>query len=85
MIPASDLIGYLAATLTTMSFVPQAWHTFRTKDVSGISLSMYSAFTAGVALWLAYGVLLNAWPIVIANLVTLSLAGLILSMKLRYR
>jgi MtN3 and saliva related transmembrane protein len=85
MIPASDLIGYLAATLTTMSFVPQAWHTFRTKDVSGISLIMYSAFTAGVALWLAYGVLLNAWPIVIANLVTLSLAGLILSMKLRYR
>jgi MtN3 and saliva related transmembrane protein len=85
MIPASDLIGYLAATLTTISFVPQAWHTFRTKDVSGISLSMYSAFTAGVALWLAYGVLLNAWPIVIANLVTLSLAGLILSMKLRYR
>jgi MtN3 and saliva related transmembrane protein len=75
----------LAATLTTMSFVPQAWHTFRTKDVSGISLIMYSAFTAGVALWLAYGVLLNAWPIVIANLVTLSLAGLILSMKLRYR
>jgi MtN3 and saliva related transmembrane protein len=85
VIAASDLIGYLAATLTTMSFVPQAWHTFRTKDVSGISLSMYSAFTAGVALWLAYGVLLNAWPIVIANLVTLSLAGLILSMKLRYR
>ncbi len=85
MIPASDLVGYLAATLTTISFVPQAWHTFQTKDVSGISLSMYSAFTAGVALWLAYGVLLNAWPIVIANLVTLSLAGLILSMKLRYR
>jgi MtN3 and saliva related transmembrane protein len=85
MIPASDLVGYLAATLTTISFVPQAWHTFQTKDVSGISLSMYSAFTAGVALWLAYGLLLNAWPIVIANLVTLSLAGLILSMKLRYR
>jgi MtN3 and saliva related transmembrane protein len=85
VIPASELVGYLAATLTTISFVPQAWHTFRTKDVSGISLSMYSAFTAGVALWLAYGVLLDAWPIVIANLVTLSLAGLILSMKLRYR
>ena len=81
----SELIGYLAATLTTASFVPQAWHTFRTKDVSGISLGMYSAFTIGVALWLVYGWLLAAWPIVVANAVTLSLAGLPKSMKLRYR
>ena len=81
----SELVGYLAATLTTASFVPQAWHTFRTKDVSGISLGMYSAFTVGVALWLVYGLLLSAWPIVAANAVTLSLAGLILTMKLRYR
>ena len=81
----SELIGYLAATLTTASFVPQAWHTFTTKDVSGISLGMYSAFTVGVALWLVYGLLLGAWPIVVANAVTLSLAGLILTMKLRYR
>lgn len=80
----SELIGYAAATLTTASFVPQAWHTFRTKDVRGISLSMYSAFTLGVALWLVYGVLLNAWPIVIANAVTLALAASILVMKLRY-
>jgi MtN3 and saliva related transmembrane protein len=85
LIPLSDLVGYLAAALTTISFVPQAWHTFKTRDVSGISLSMYSAFTAGVALWLLYGLMLEAWPIVLANLVTLSLAGLILTMKLRYR
>ena len=50
-----ELIGYLAACLTTCSFVPQALHTFRTRDVSGISLGMYSVFTVGVALWLAYG------------------------------
>lgn len=75
----------MAATLTTASFVPQALHTFRTKDVSGISLGMYSAFTLGVALWLVYGVLLGAWPIVIANAITLSLAGAILAMKLRYQ
>jgi len=80
-----DLIGFLAAVLTTASFVPQALHTFRTRDVSGISLVMYSAFTAGVALWLVYGLLLGAWPIVIANIVTLSLASSILVMKLRYR
>ena len=56
-----ELIGYLAACLTTCSFVPQALHTFRTRDVSGISLGMYSVFTVGVALWLAYGLALAAW------------------------
>jgi MtN3 and saliva related transmembrane protein len=80
-----DIIGFAAATLTTASFVPQAWHTFRTKDVSGISLAMYSAFTLGVSLWLVYGLLLQAWPIVIANMITVTLALAILTMKLRYR
>ena len=86
----SEFIGYVAAVLTTTSFVPQAWHTFRTRDVSGISLGMYGCFTVGVALWLAYGVLLDAplvalvVGLVLANAVTLTLAGLILSMKLRY-
>ena len=77
-----DTLGYAAAALTTASFMPQAWLTFRTRDVSGISLAMYSAFTFGIALWLVYGALLQAWPIVIANLVTLALAGGILAMKL---
>jgi len=83
--PIADLIGYAAATLTTTSFVPQAIHTFRTKDVRGISLGMYSAFVVGISLWLAYGLLLGAWPIVIANAVTLALASAILGMKLKYR
>lgn len=78
-------IGYLAAVLTTLSFVPQALHTFRTRDVSGISLGMYTAFTTGVALWLLYGLLTTAWPVVIANAITLALAVAILVMKLRYR
>ncbi|QKO23510.1 SemiSWEET transporter [Rhodoferax sp. BAB1] len=81
----NDVIGYIAASLTTLSFLPQALHTFRTRDVSGISLGMYSLFTAGVALWLVYGLLLGAWPIVVANAVTLALALAILVMKLRYR
>ena len=80
-----DWVGTLAACLTTASFVPQAWHTFRSRDVSGISLGMYSLFTAGVALWLVYGLLMNAWPIIIANAITTSLALMILVMKLRYR
>ncbi len=80
-----ELIGYCAASLTTLSFVPQAWHTFRTRDVSGISLGMYSAFTLGVALWLVYGLLLGAWPLIVANAITVTLAAAILVMKLRYR
>ena len=82
---ATDIIGFFAATLTTASFIPQAWLTFKTKDVSGISLNMYSVFTTGVAGWLVYGVLLQAWPVVFAYTVTLALASGILAMKLRYR
>jgi MtN3 and saliva related transmembrane protein len=80
----TDWIGYIAATLTTASFIPQVVHTFKSKDVHGISGVMYSAFTLGIVLWLIYGVLISAWPIVIANGVTLLLAGSILAMKIRY-
>ena len=80
----TEWIGYAAATLTTASFVPQAWLTFKTRDVSGISLSMYSAFTLGIALWLAYGLLIEAWPVVIANVITLALAASILVMRVQF-
>ena len=79
---AIDALGYAAACLTTASFVPQAWLTFRTRDVRGISLAMYSVFTLGIAAWLAYGVLIRAWPVVIANIVTFVLAAAILTMKI---
>lgn len=77
-----DALGLAAAVLTTGSFLPQALLTLRTRDVSGISLGMYGAFTLGVALWLAYGVMLSEWPIVLANAVTLVLAGTILALKI---
>ena len=80
-----DIVGTLAACLTTVSFVPQAWLSFKTRDVSGVSLSMYSVFTIGVAMWLVYGLLLGAWPIILANAITLTLAISILVMKLRFR
>ena len=83
-IDAINTIGFIAAVLTTGSFVPQAWLSFKTRDVSGISLGMYSAFTLGVALWLVYGVLLYSWPLMIANSITLALALAILVMKLRF-
>ena len=80
-----DVVGTLAATLTTLSFVPQAWRTWRTRDVAGLSVGMYATFALGAALWLVYGVLLGAWPIIIANTITLVLALMILGMRLRYR
>ena len=79
-----DLIGSVAAVLTPASFVPQVWHSLKTRDVSGISLGMYSAFTIGVALWLVYGLLLWSWPLIIANSITLALAATILGLKLRF-
>ena len=80
----ADIIGTIAAVLTTASFVPQVWLTYKTRDVSGVSLGMYSAFTIGVGLWLVYGLLVGAWPIVAANAVTLTMAIAILIMKLRF-
>jgi len=78
----NDWLGYLAASLTTLSFVPQAVLTLRTREVHGISAIMYSVFTVGVALWLAYGWRLGEWPIIVANAVTLVLAATILVTKL---
>ena len=80
----TDLIGSIAACLTTASFVPQVWLSFKTRDVSGVSLGMYSVFTVGIALWLVYGLRLGAWPIVVSNAITLLLAAAILGMKLVY-
>ncbi|HTH81273.1 MAG TPA: SemiSWEET transporter [Ramlibacter sp.] len=81
---AAEIIGSLAALLTTASFVPQVWHTYRSRDVGGISLGMYIAFAIGVFLWLVYGLMLGAWPIVVANAITLALAVAILAMKIRW-
>lgn len=85
MTDLTDLLGYAAGTLTTVALVPQAWRTFRTRDVSGISLRMYSIFTLGVAIWLAYGVVLNELPMILANSVSLVLAFCVLGMKLKFR
>ena len=80
----SDLFGIIAGTLTTIAFVPQVWRAWKTRSTSDISLGMYAVFTTGVAFWLAYGLMLEAWPIIIANLVTLVLAATVLALKLRH-
>jgi MtN3 and saliva related transmembrane protein len=79
-----DILGSLAATLTTSAFIPQTWQVWRTRHTADISLGMYTLFTLGVALWLAYGLELASWPIIIANSITLILAGAVLIMKLKF-
>jgi MtN3 and saliva related transmembrane protein len=79
-----ELIGYCAAFLTTIAFLPQAIQSWRTRDLSGVSLLMYSLFTAGVGLWLIYGLIIEKWPIVLANTLTFTLALSILLLKLRH-
>lgn len=80
----TNCVGSAAATLTTIAFIPQAWKVWRTKHTADISMGMYILFTLGVALWLAYGILLESWPIIIANAFTLALAGAVLAMKNKF-
>lgn len=77
-----DVIGYLAATMTTLSFLPQAVLTLKTRDTDSLSLGMYSLFTAGVLLWLVYGIYLTNPAIIIANAITFVLASIILGFKI---
>ena len=79
-----EIIGYCAALLTTIAFLPQAIQSWRTRDLSGISLGMYSLFTAGVGLWLVYGLIIEKWPLILANALTFALALSILLLKLRH-
>ena len=81
----TTILGLAAAFGTTISFIPQALKTIKTKDVSGISLSMYSVFTGGTLLWLIYGILSANIPVTVANSITLLFAAIILGYKIKYR
>jgi len=83
--PLMELVGYAAALLTTASFVPQAVKSWSSRDLSGISLTMYALFTLGVGLWMLYGLAIGSWPVILANAVTLALAGTVLVLKLKHR
>lgn len=71
--------------LTTTAFVPQALQSLKTRDLSGISLPMYSLFSLGVLGWLIYGLLISSWPIIAANSITLILACIVLYLKIKHR
>jgi MtN3 and saliva related transmembrane protein len=78
-----EIIGMVAAILTTAAFVPQAARVVRTRDTAAISLAMYALFTAGIALWGVYGLLTWQWSIIIANAITFVLAAIILAIKVK--
>lgn len=80
----ADLLGMIAGILTTVAFVPQVWRVWKTRSTRDISLGMYLVFTTGVGFWLIYGLVLGAWPIIVANSVTLILTGTVLVLKLRH-
>ena len=77
-----EIIGYVAASLTTASFLPQAILTIKTKDTESLSLGMYSLFTLGVFCWLIYGITISDKAIIFANSITFILAASILSFKI---
>ncbi|WP_298433270.1 SemiSWEET transporter [Ottowia sp.] len=79
-----DLLGLVATGFTTSSFVPQVWRTWKTRDVSGISLPTYLIITVGLTLWLLYGWLRGDLPLMVANAVMVVLTGAITMMKIRF-
>lgn len=80
----TTIVGMIAAVLTTISFIPQALKTIRTKHTGDLSLNMYIALNTGVALWFVYGIFQNALPIILANGVTFCFTFIILIMILKY-
>ena len=79
----SNIIGYIAAFLTTIAFAPQAYQSWKTRNLDGISLPMYSLFTAGVALWFFYGLFIHSMPVIVANAITLVLSSIVLFLKVQ--
>lgn len=80
-----QILGIVAACLTTASFLPQAVQVIKTKETKGISLAMYLMFTTGILLWLIYGVMIKNIPIIAANSVTFVLAFIVLVMKIKHK
>lgn len=80
-----EYLGFFAAFCTTLAFVPQAYRVWKTKSTKDISLSMFIIFTTGVASWLLYGLIINNFPLILANAITLALSIFILIYKLIFK
>lgn len=83
-INSAEIIGLIAAVLTTGAFVPQVLKTWRSKDVEGLSLTMYSVFFVGIILWLVYGIMIESLVVILANIITAILAFILVFFKLKY-
>ncbi len=80
----ADALGFLGAGCTTLSFVPQVLKVWKARSARDISAGMYLLFIVGLGFWLAYGVMIGSWPILIANILTIALAAMVLWMKWRF-
>ena len=81
----ADLVGSAAGFLTTISFLPQVIKTWRSRSTGDLSVMMFLAYCLGLVLWLIYGLLTRSWPVIIANVATLVLAGTVLAMVVGFR
>lgn len=79
-----EWVGYVAAALTTLAFVPQAIKTLKSRDTHSISLGMYAVFTVGIGFWFVYGIALESWPMILSNAITFVLSATILGLKVRH-
>ena len=82
---AIKILGLVAGSLTTISFLPQVIKTWQTRSAKDLSMVMFSVFCLGTLLWLTYGILIESSPIIIANAVTLVLSSILLFFKLRFK
>lgn len=81
---STTMIGFIAAILTTFSFLPQVLKVWKTRSAKDVSLGMYLILSIGVALWLIYGIFIVSWPMILSNALTLVLACMVLGMKLKF-
>jgi len=80
-----EIIGLIAATLTTSAFVPQVYKAWKTRSTESLSLTMYTVFFTGILLWLWYGIHLDSLPMILSNSLTALLALFLILLKIRYK
>lgn len=83
-LPILDVVGIIAGTITTISFMPQVIKAWKSKSVKDISLGMYTLFSVGIIFWILYGFMVNSIPIIAANSATLALTGVIIFLKIKH-
>lgn len=83
--PTIEIIGLIAATLTTSSFVPQVYKLWKSKSTEDISLLMYIVLFTGCMLWLYYGLVVDSLPVIFANAITGLLVAFVVLLKLKFR